>query len=103
MGFDPAELAKAVEKDVVEYDRLLANPKDLDNLVQQGMAYLNQFGIEHLMVIVDEVESETELTRDGLREEDSEELRKKLDGTAIKVITSAIKHEDSRSRYPRCV
>ena len=100
MGFDPAELAKAVQKDVVEYDRLLANPKDLDNLVQQGMAYLNQFGIEHLMVIVDEVESETELTRDGLREEDSEELRKKLDGTAIKVITSAIKHEDSRSRYP---
>lgn len=98
MGFSPSKLAVAIGKGEYATDHLLEDIKKLDELVEKGMIYLNSFGIDHLMIIVDEVESETELSREGLR--DNEEVRKKLDGAAIKVITSAIKHEDSRSRHP---
>lgn len=47
----------------------------LDSVVEKGLAYLKQFGIDHLMVIVDEVESEYELIQDGLQE-NSEERKK---------------------------
>jgi len=99
MGFSSAQLAKQIELGSHPVDELLQNLQTLDSLVEKGLDYLHQFGIEHLMVIVDEVESEYELIQDGLQE-NSEERKKKLDGKAIKVITSAIKHEDSRSRQP---
>lgn len=100
MGFLPARLADQLELGSHPVDQLLEDLKTLDALVEKGLAYLRQFGVEHLMVIVDEVESEYELIQDGLQE-NSEERKKKLDGKAIKVITSAIKHEDSRSRHPQ--
>jgi len=100
MGFLPTQLAEHIELGNHSVDQLLENLKVLDALVEKGMAYLRQFGIVHLMIIVDEVESEHELIQDGLQE-NSEERKKKLDGKAIKVITSAIKHEDSRSRHPQ--
>lgn len=98
-GFSPAKLAEAIELGQHEANDLLQHIDQLDQLVQNGLAYLKQFGIEHLMIIVDEVESEYELFMDGIQEQ-SEERKKKLDGEAIKVITSAIKHEDSRTRHP---
>jgi hypothetical protein len=98
MGFSPRKLAASIETGQNEIAKLLEDPKQLDQLVEQGLKYLASFGIVHLMVIVDEVESETELAREGIA--DSEEIRKKLDGAAIKKITAAIKHEDSRSRHP---
>lgn len=100
MGFAPAKLAEQIEMDNHSVEKLLEDLTTLDKLVEQGLAYLRSFGVEHLMVIVDEVESEYELIQDGLQE-NSEERKKKLDGKAIKVITSAIKHEDSRSRHPQ--
>ncbi|GFZ93772.1 hypothetical protein GCM10008018_45240 [Paenibacillus marchantiophytorum] len=99
MGFLPDKLAEQIELGKHSTEEILENLKKLDLLVEQGLDYLRQFGIVHLMVIVDEVESEYELIQDGLQE-NNEERKKKLDGEAIKVITSAIKHEDSRSRHP---
>ena len=99
MGFLPATLAEQIELGEHSVDELLESLKTLDTLVEKGLAYLQKFAIRHLMVIVDEVESEYELIQDGLQE-NSEERKKKLDGKAIKVITSAIKHEDSRTRHP---
>ena len=90
MGFSSAQLTKQIELGSHPVDELLQNLQTLDSLVEKGLAYLHQFSIEHLMVIVDEVESEYELIQDGLQE-NSEERKKKLDGKAIKVITSAIK------------
>jgi hypothetical protein len=99
LGFSPAKLAEMIELEKHDADDLLQQVNQLDQLVQNGLSYLRQFGIEHLMVIVDEVESEYELFMDGIKEH-SEERKKKVDGEAIKVITSAIKHEDSRTRHP---
>lgn len=101
MGFSASKLAEEIELANHSDEELLENLKLLDSMVERGLAYLKQFGIEHLMVIVDEVESEYELIQEDGLQENSEERKKKLDGKAIKVITSAIKHEDSRSRHPK--
>ncbi|MEK4138300.1 hypothetical protein MHB75_09305 [Kurthia sp. FSL E2-0154] len=100
IGFSPQKLGEIIEKGQHSPEQLLGEDIPLlDKLVQEGMKYLNQFSIDHLHIIVDEVESEYELFRDEIHE-NNEERKKKLDGEAIKVITSAIKHEDSRSRHP---
>ncbi|PFM92585.1 hypothetical protein COD05_06165 [Bacillus cereus] len=100
LGFSPKRLGEIIEKEQHSPEQLLGDDIQLlDKLVQKGMEYLSQFAIDHLHIIVDEVESEYELFQDGIYE-NNEERKKKLDGEAIKVITSAIKHEDSRSRHP---
>lgn len=100
LGFSSEKLGEIIEKGQHTPEQLLGDDIQLlDKLVQKGMEYLSQFGIDHLHIIVDEVESEYELFQDGIYE-NNEERKKKLDGEAIKVITSAIKHEDSRSRHP---
>ncbi|WGG46472.1 hypothetical protein [Rossellomorea sp. DA94] len=100
LGFSPQRLAEVIGKGQHSPEKLLGEDIPLlDKLVQEGMKYLSEFSIDHLHIIVDEVESEYELFRDEIHE-NNEERKKKLDGEAIKVITSAIKHEDSRSRHP---
>lgn len=99
LGFSPTRLSEVIEKGQHSPEKLLEDIPLLDKLVQEGMKYLSQFSIDHLHIIVDEVESEYELFKDEINE-NNEERKKKLDGKAIKVITSAIKHEDSRSRHP---
>ncbi len=100
LGFSPKKLGEIIENGQHSPKQLLDdNIQLLDQLVQKGMDYLRQFSIDHLHIIIDEVESEYELFQDGIHE-NNEERKKKLDGDAIKVITSAIKHEDSRSRHP---
>ncbi|WP_342556972.1 hypothetical protein [Lysinibacillus sp. FSL P4-0201] len=99
LGFSPEKLGEIIEKGQHSPEKLLEDIQLLDKLVKDGMKYLSKFAIDHLHIIVDEVESEYELFQDGIYE-NSEERKKKLDGEAIKVITSAIKHEDSRSRHP---
>lgn len=98
-GFSPDKLADLIEKGQHDDAELLSVASRLDGLVEKGLDYLQGFGIEHLMIIVDEIETEMERAAHGITDED--EAVKKLDGAAIKVITSAIKHEDSRSRHPR--
>ncbi|MEH7370171.1 hypothetical protein V7156_11950, partial [Priestia megaterium] len=98
-GFSPSKLGRIIEIKKHKPEDLLRNINQLNDLVRRGMTYLKEIGLEHLMVIVDEVESEYELYRDGLNNED-EERKRKLDGQAIRVITSAIKHEDSRAAHP---
>ncbi|MDD2211690.1 MAG: hypothetical protein PHV56_01740 [Clostridia bacterium] len=98
-GFEPEKLKQIIEKGKYEENELLSESSRLDGLVEKGLDYLKEFGIQHLMIIVDEIETEMERAAQGIVDDD--EAVKKLDGAAIKVITSAIKHEDSRSRHPR--
>lgn len=98
MGFDRKELQRILKIGEVTVDDLLSLESPLDDLVKEALEYLRKFGIEHLLVVCDELETAGELAKYGI-EEHKDEMRK-IDGEAINVITSAIKHEDPRKKYP---
>lgn len=98
MGFDRKELQRILKVGEVTVDDLLSLASPLDELVKEALEYLKRFGIEHLLIVCDELETAGELAKYGI-EEHKDEMRK-IDGEAINVITSAIKHEDPRKKYP---
>ena len=51
-----------------------------------------------MLIVCEEVETAGEIAKYGL-EKDKENIRR-VDGEAIKVISSAIKHEDTRKKFP---
>ncbi|AKC62817.1 hypothetical protein [Clostridium sporogenes] len=98
MGFDREILKGILKVGEVTTEDLLSLESPLDGLVKEGMEYLKEFGIEHLLVVCDELETAGEIAKYGI-EKDRDEMRK-VDGEAINVITSAIKHEDPKKKYP---
>ena len=97
LGFDEKELAARLEveknhtdEDLYEYPELAAN------LCQAAYAYLQQFGIKYVLIVLDELETAAEASTYGLEEGDL----KRLDGRAIKLIGKAIKEEDPRRKLP---
>ncbi len=98
MGFEGEILKGILKVGEVTIEELLSLDSPLDELVKAGMEYLKKFGIEHLLVVCDEIETAGEIAKYGI-EKDRDEMRK-VDGEAINVITSAIKHEDPKKKYP---
>jgi hypothetical protein len=98
MGFDRNKLQEILKVSELSPDDLAADIPALDIIIDQAVSYLKKFGIEHILVICDELETAGEIARFGLEKE--EEAVRKVDGEAIKVITTAIKHEDPRKKYP---
>lgn len=97
MGFDPAQLADALQVDKAHGDELLyEDPSLVVTLVQAAYAYLQKFGIEYVLVVLDELETVAEAATYGLEQDDT----KRLDGQAIRLIGKAIKEEDPRRRLP---
>lgn len=98
MGFDREILKGILRVGEVTTEDLLSLDSPLDGLVKEGMEYLKKFGIGHLLVVCDELETAGEIAKYGI-EKYRDEMRK-VDGEAINVITSAIKHEDPKKKYP---
>ncbi|ODM26943.1 hypothetical protein A7W90_12375 [Clostridium sp. Bc-iso-3] len=98
VGFDRNILGDLLQVDRVNLNELVINKEKLDELTRKGMEYVKQFGIEHFLIICDELETAGEIAKYGIEKE--KELVSKIDGEAIQVITSAIKHEDPRKKYP---
>jgi len=97
MGFDPAQLAAALEVAKAHSDELLyEDPALVVTLVQAAYAYLQIFGIGYVLVVLDELETVAEAATYGLEQDDT----KRLDGQAIRLIGKAIKEEDPRRRLP---
>ncbi len=97
MGFDPAQLAAALEVAKAHSDELLYDdPALVVTLVQAAYAYLQKFGIGYVLVVLDELENVAEAATYGLEQDDT----KRLDGQAIRLIGKAIKEEDPRRRLP---
>lgn len=97
-GFKRENLKDILQLDKINKDDLLLDMRTLDNMVREAIEYLKTCKIDHLLIICEEVETAGEIAKYGL-EKDKENI-KRVDGEAIKVISSAIKHEDTRKKYP---
>ncbi len=98
MGFDRNILGDLLQVNSVNLDELVISKERLDELTRKGIEYIKKFGTEHFLIVCDELETAGEIAKYGI--EKDKELVSKIDGEAIQVITSAIKHEDPRKKYP---
>ena len=98
MGFDNAKLKELLQIETMDLGSLVIDSRKLDELTRKGLDYLKKFGIDHVLIVCDELETEAEIAKYGI--EKDKELISKIDGESIQVITSAIKHEDPRKKYP---
>jgi hypothetical protein len=97
-GFKKEKLKTILKIGEVHQDELLLDIKSLDSMVKEAVDYLKSCKISQLLIVCEEVETAGEIAKYGL-EKDKENINK-VDGEAIKVISSAIKHEDTRKKYP---
>ena len=96
-GFERAKLASALELEKRHSDQeLFENPTLVTNLCERAYAYLQQFGIKYVLLVLDELETAGEASTYGIEEKDM----KYMDGRAIKMIGAAIKEEDPRRKLP---
>jgi hypothetical protein len=96
-GFEASRLAQCLELAQGHSEEALYEEEGLvARLVQAAYAYLQQFGITHLLVVLDELETVAEAATFGLEQDDA----KRLDGQAIRLIGKAIKEEDPRRKLP---
>jgi hypothetical protein len=96
-GFYAGQLADKLELDRHYSDEALYEEEGLVvRLVQAAYGYLQQFGIQYVLVVLDELETVAEAATFGLEQDDT----KRLDGQAIRLIGKAIKEEDPRRKLP---
>lgn len=96
-SFDSAELASRLELDKKYTDQDLYDDEHLaTRLVNNAYDYLKTFGIDYVLVVLDELETAAEAATFGLETNDL----KRLDGRAIKLMGQAIKEEDPRRKLP---
>lgn len=96
-GFEREKLAAALEFEKNYSDQeLFENPTLVTTLCEHAYAYLQTFGIEYVLLVLDELETAGEASTYGIEEKDM----KYMDGRAIKMIGAAIKEEDPRRKLP---
>ena len=96
-GFSPEKLAEALQLDANHSEESLYEDKTLVvTLVDAAHKYLETFGIEYVLVVLDELETVAEAATFGLEDDDNA----RLDGQAIRLIGKAIKEEDPRRKLP---
>ncbi|ACN17954.1 conserved hypothetical protein [Desulforapulum autotrophicum HRM2] len=97
MGFEPETLAHVMQLDAGHSEEDLYYDANLvTELVQAAYAYLHKFGIDYILVVLDELETVAEAATFGLEQDEA----KRLDGQAIRLIGKAIKEEDPRRKLP---
>ncbi|WP_417361755.1 MULTISPECIES: hypothetical protein [Gammaproteobacteria] len=96
-GFDAALLADALQLDKNHSEEDLYTDQTLVvELVQAAYEVLKRFGVQYVLVVLDELETVAEAATFGLEDEQD----KRLDGQAIRLIGKAIKEEDPRRKLP---
>ncbi|NIY94381.1 hypothetical protein [Vibrio diazotrophicus] len=104
-GFEASELANrlmldhAFSDEVLYYDQAQdesGNTITVTQLVDSAYQYLQQFGIQYILIVLDELETVAEAATYGIDRDDACQL----DGEAIRLIGKAIKEEDPRRKLP---
>lgn len=96
-GFNAALLADALQLDENHSEEDLYTDQTLVvELVQAAYEVLKRFGVQYVLVVLDELETVAEAATFGLEDEQD----KRLDGQAIRLIGKAIKEEDPRRKLP---
>lgn len=96
-GFDPNQLASALEVSAKHSDETLyEDPELATRLCQAAYQVLNTLGIKYILVVLDELETAAEAATYGIEETGL----KHLDGRAITLMGKALKEEDPRRKLP---
>lgn len=96
-GFKAELLADALQLDKQHSEEDLYTDQTLVvSLVQAAYEVLKRFGVQYMLVVLDELETVAEAATFGLEDEQD----KRLDGQAIRLIGKAIKEEDPRRKLP---
>lgn len=96
-GFKAELLADALQLNANHSEEDLYTDQTLVvSLVQAAYQVLKSFGVQYMLVVLDELETVAEAATFGLEDEQD----KRLDGQAIRLIGKAIKEEDPRRKLP---
>lgn len=96
-GFKAELLSAALQLDKNHSEEeLYTNQTLVVELVQAAYQVLKRFGVQYVLVVLDELETVAEAATFGLEDEQD----KRLDGQAIRLIGKAIKEEDPRRKLP---
>ena len=96
-GFKSELLADALQLNANHSEEDLYTDQTLVvSLVQAAYKVLKSFGVQYMLVVLDELETVAEAATFGLEDEQD----KRLDGQAIRLIGKAIKEEDPRRKLP---
>ncbi|MFV5264565.1 hypothetical protein ACMUMS_13530 [Acinetobacter courvalinii] len=96
-GFKAELLAEALQLNANHSEEDLYTDQTLVvSLVQSAYDVLKCFGVQYMLVVLDELETVAEAATFGLEDEQD----KRLDGQAIRLIGKAIKEEDPRRKLP---
>lgn len=110
-GFDPDRLAAAMELQNDHGDAIYTDTALATRLCNAAFAVLKDFGIEYVIVVLDELETAAERATGGMEAEEARAmdgksitmLRKAVEllGRAdIEMMSKAVKEEDARARFP---
>lgn len=109
-GFDPAVLAKAMEVEQ-HGDEIYTDTALATRLCNAAFAVLEPFGIRHIVVVLDELETAAERATSGMEAEEARAMDGKsitmlrkavelLGREGIEMLSKAVKEEDARARFP---
>ena len=97
IGFSSQKLAEILQLDKKHSEETLYEDANLVvGLVQQAYEYIKTFGIQYILIVLDELETVAEAASFGLEDDNNQ----RLDGQAIRLIGKAIKEEDPRRKLP---
>ena len=97
IGFSSQKLAEILELEKQHSEETLYEDANLVvGLVQQAYEYIKTFGIQYILIVLDELETVAEAASFGLEDDKNQ----RLDGQAIRLIGKAIKEEDPRRKLP---
>lgn len=97
IGFSSQKLAEILELEKQHSEETLYEDANLVvGLVQQAYEYIKTFGIQYILIVLDELETVAEAASFGLEDDNNQ----RLDGQAIRLIGKAIKEEDPRRKLP---
>ena len=110
-GFDPTNLAAAMEIDAAHGDQIYTETALATRLCNAAYTVLAEYGIDYVIVVLDELETAAERATGGMEAEEARAMDGKsitmlrkavelLGRKDIEMMSKAVKEEDARARFP---
>ena len=115
-GFDPDRLAQAMELQQDHGEAIYTDTALATRLCNAAFEILKEYGIEYVVVVLDELETAAERATGGMEAEEARAMdgksitmlrkavellgRPDMDRAAIEMMSKAVKEEDARARFP---
>jgi hypothetical protein len=110
-GFDPGKLAAAMELAANHGDAIYTDTPLATRLCNAAFGVLREYGIEYVIVVLDELETAAERATGGMEAEEARAMDGKsitmlrkavelLGRKDVEMMSKAVKEEDARARFP---